>query len=121
MTAQTPEPNPPPTTSAGKTLVFWSVTLAVVLIAGAIIGYLFSQAQSRPVQVVVTATPEPSPKGIAQTEEQPPTKSATSTSTADNTNAPPTPSIMDFVLSDARHFQGSDEAPITMIEFSDFK
>jgi protein-disulfide isomerase len=33
----------------------------------------------------------------------------------------PTPTIMDFVLSDARHFQGQADAPITLIEFSDFK
>jgi len=28
---------------------------------------------------------------------------------------------MEFVLSDARHFQGSADAPVTMVEFSDFK
>lgn len=33
----------------------------------------------------------------------------------------PTPTIMDFVLSDARHFQGNPNAPVTLVEFSDFK
>ncbi|MCG3210270.1 MAG: hypothetical protein FOGNACKC_03901 [Anaerolineae bacterium] len=31
------------------------------------------------------------------------------------------PTIMDFVLADARHFQGSAGTPITIVEFSDFK
>lgn len=33
----------------------------------------------------------------------------------------PTPSVMEFVLADARHFQGEANAPVTLIEFSDFK
>jgi hypothetical protein len=30
-------------------------------------------------------------------------------------------SLMDLLVSQARHFKGDSEAPITMIEFSDFK
>jgi hypothetical protein len=33
----------------------------------------------------------------------------------------PTPDYMKDLLADARHFQGDDEAPVTIIEFSDFK
>jgi protein-disulfide isomerase len=40
---------------------------------------------------------------------------------AGNAQATPTPSIMEFLLSDARHFQGDSDAPLTLIEFSDFK
>ncbi len=31
------------------------------------------------------------------------------------------PDIMDIILDDVRHFQGEADAPITIIEFSDFK
>jgi protein-disulfide isomerase len=34
---------------------------------------------------------------------------------------PATPTIMEFVMSDARHMQGDVDAPVTIIEFSDFK
>lgn len=117
MAPQTPEHTPTPTTSSGKTVLLWSAALLVVLMAGVVLGYLFSQAQKRPVQVVVTATSIPG----AQVEEQSQKESEAAADTADRSNTPPTPSIMDFVLSDARHFQGSENAPITMIEFSDFK
>jgi hypothetical protein len=35
--------------------------------------------------------------------------------------AVPTPTIMEFLMSDARHIQGAADAPVTIIEFSDFK
>jgi cytoskeletal protein RodZ len=106
----------------GRRNLFWGLALLAVLIVGVTSGYLISQAQNTLVQVVVTATPEPNQQAAGQTAAQPPTKPATTpSSTADNANTPPTPTIMEFVLSDARHFQGSDKAPITMIEFSDFK
>lgn len=105
----------------GSSLLLWSLALLAVLIVGVAVGYLISQTQSTSVQVVVTATPEPSRQAVAQTEEQSPAKPAITASATDNSDTPPTPTIMDLVLSDARHFQGSDDAPITMIEFSDFK
>jgi protein-disulfide isomerase len=37
------------------------------------------------------------------------------------TSASPTPTLMEFVLADARHFQGDRAAPVTIVEFSDFK
>jgi len=33
----------------------------------------------------------------------------------------PTPTLMEFLISNARHFKGDPDAPVTMIEFSDYK
>ena len=116
-----PDNQPAQNKEKGSSLLLWGLALLAVLILGVAFGYLISQAQNTPVHVIVTATPEPSRQAVAQAEEQPPTKPAATTRATETANTPPTPTIMDFVLSDARHFQGSDEAPITMIEFSDFK
>jgi cytoskeletal protein RodZ len=123
----------------GRSSLYWGLALVAVLIVGVAIGYLFSQSQTTPnapVQVVATATPNPTSQPVVQTNEQPPQAQANgqptqppaqnnppaTTSTEDSTNTtPPTPTIMDFVLSDARHFQGNADAPVTMVEFSDFK
>jgi protein-disulfide isomerase len=106
----------------------WLVGLAAVLAAGLTIGYSSSQSKT-PVQVVVTATPDPTGQVVAQAE---PTQEATPPASKDTpntgpaaeetpTSASPTPDVMAFLLSDARHFEGSPDAPVTMIEFSDFK
>jgi protein-disulfide isomerase len=95
-----------------------------------------------PVQVVVTVVPDNSSGAVAPVDSSPagPTDN-TSTSppaapmseTGDTTAPEPaqdgaaatdnqaTPTIMEFVLSDARHVQGEAEAPVTIVEFSDFK
>ncbi len=108
----------------------WRLVLVIVLAVGVTIGYLFSQSQATPntpVQIVVTATSNPAGQPVAQADQQPtqpPVQSnpPATTTTEDSTSAlPPTPTTMEFVLSDARHFQGSADAPVTMIEFSDFK
>lgn len=100
-------------------LLFTGLAIAAALLIGVAMGYVFSQSQADgSAQVVVTATPDNSQANPPSS----PTQADTSASTSpENDNAAPTPSIMDLVLSDARHFQGSAEAPITMIEFSDFK
>ena len=116
-----PDNQPGQSNNDGNRNLYWGLALVVVLIVGLSAGYLIGQAQSRPVQVAVTATSEPTEQVAAQAEPQTPTRPATATSPVAEPDTPPTPTIMEFVLSDARHFQGSDEAPITMIEFSDFK
>ena len=81
------------------------------------------------VEVLVTATPDP--QAIAQA---PPAESANGNNSAPAAESarPPAeekaasgnsapPSIMDMVLADTRHFQGEADAPVTIIEFSDFK
>jgi len=96
-----------------------------------------------PIEVVVTVVSNPASQAVAQTNAPDSTTAApaesASAAAAPTTSSPveppestagsvpeesaagPTPTIMDFVLSDARHFQGDDSAPVTMIEFSDFK
>ncbi len=106
--------------------LFGGLALAIVLAIGGVAGYLFSQAQALPdaaVQVVVTATLNPDSQSVAQA---PQSSVQTGQSSAPNPpganpNTPTTPTIMDLVLADARHFEGSSDAPVTMIEFSDFK
>lgn len=108
--------------------LLWLVGLAAVLAVGLIIGYSYSQSKT-PVQVVVTATPESETQAVAQIEStQVPTQPAsedipTANPTVEDAPASesPTPDVMEFLLSDARHFDGNPDAPVTMIEFSDFK
>jgi protein-disulfide isomerase len=101
MTDQIIESSDPP--PRGVSYGVFGFALASTLLVGLALGYL-----GRPLvtteprtEIVITATP------MAVAQAQP----------ADV----PTPTIMDFVLSDARHFQGQADAPITLIEFSDFK
>jgi protein-disulfide isomerase len=103
--------------STGISPLSFVLALITTLVIGGIIGYGLglSQAAQNPEVVVVTATPDP--QAIIQA-----TPSPTSPPAADDSNdAAPTPSIMDLLLADARHFQGNADAPVTIVEFSDFK
>jgi protein-disulfide isomerase len=112
----------------GVNLYILGFALIATLITGVAIGLLIDRS-TQSVQVVVTATPNPNSRPVARANEQQSQTSAqsnsaaTTTSSGDDTTAagPPTPTIMDFVLSDARHFQGDPNAPVTLIELSDFK
>jgi hypothetical protein len=119
------EPTTNQNRSGGVSPLSFVLGLIAALVIGAIIGYGLGlvQAGQEPALVVVTATPNPqtaaqivpSPTPLPQDD----TAADTKADTADN--PPPTPTIMEFLLSDARHFQGSADAPVTIIEFSDFK
>jgi protein-disulfide isomerase len=106
MTHPLNEDGGPPARGIGYGIFGFAVASA--LLVGLALGYLgrpMITTEPR-VEIVVTVTPN----AVAQA--QP----------AENSGqAAPTPSIMDFVLSDARHFQGQADAPVTLIEFSDFK
>lgn len=108
-----PSPQNTPASQSGRNLLLLSAGLVVILAVGAALGYGISRSLNQPVQIVVTATPAPGNQAAARPATAPP-----ATSSPGNR---PTPSIMDLVLSDARHFQGNADAPVTMIEFSDFK
>ena len=111
----------PPAASPRFNLLFMGLTFLAALFLGAAIGYGFGRSQSDPpVQVVVTATPA---EAVAQAGDTPAqvTQQPAAAPAPETADGQPTPTIMDFVLSDARHFQGSTDAPITVVEFSDFK
>ncbi|MFQ5576942.1 MAG: hypothetical protein ACE5G8_08140 [Anaerolineae bacterium] len=109
---------PSPGISGGYFALALLVTL-VSFVAGLAVGFLGRPlvvkdtpvVQEKLVEVVVTATPGPA--GDAQ---------AQALSNAGDEPAPDEPpTIMDLVMSDARHIQGQPNAPITIVEFADFK
>jgi hypothetical protein len=146
LTPPLPEENaPPPVSPHARYLpVYMSLAFAGALAIGLIIGFL-----TRPliipdhVQVVeVAATAalsigqvaaQTNPEGDAtSTETEPatqegdnadvPSSAASPAQGTTDTEANPSAStIMDFLLANARHFQGADDAPVTIIEFSDFR
>ncbi len=97
----------------------YGVSLTIMFFVGVLIGFLgrplmmknenvAQPPEQKIVEVVVTATPDPNqataPAKVAEADQA---KSA--------------PSLMDMVLADARHFQGNENATVTLIEFSDFR
>ena len=69
---------------------------------------------ARQTSLPATSTPTTTPANTATSTAtaMPPTRTPTPT---------PKPSLEDVLLTDARHIQGNDDAPVTLIEFSDFK
>ncbi len=103
--------------SSGITPPAFVFGLVAALVLGGMIGYgigLYQAAQQPPevVEVVVTATPDPQ----AVAEAAPPSQADEPGDTAVSPD-----NVMEFLLSDARHFQGDADAPVTLIEFSDFR
>ena len=121
--------------SSAGTAILFGVGLVVAFAVGLVAGFVVRPMAIKdvPVQVVVTVVPpvqevaqaptptDPSaevapPLADEPTDETPPTSEPTK-----DPNATPTPTIMEYVLSDARHIQGREDAPVTVVEFSDFK
>lgn len=130
-----PEETPSPASSGAGSAVAIGLIIAVTFILGLAIGFFGRPAliQDLPIEVAVTVIPNQSDEPIAQatsssshseaemsegTTTDGNTTQAESDSEADS--AMPTPTIMDFVMSDARHIQGDEAAPVTIVEFSDF-
>jgi len=117
--------------SAHARLLPLYMTLAFLgtLVVGAIGGFLARPLiiPDRTKEVEVVATSELSTGQTAvQSETAAQTDGAAgseSNSAADSpaAEAEATPTIMDFLLADAKHIQGPADAPVTVIEFSDFK
>jgi|GEM_PF-3151201 len=76
-------------------------------------------ARSADVPAAITAVPSSEPEQVA------PTPSSTPTTPPPTPTATPTPtptlSLAEMLLAEARHSQGAEDAPVTFIEFSDFK
>lgn len=128
------EETPPPAPSGVGSAVAVGLIIAVTFILGLAIGFFGRPAliQDLPIEVAVTVVPNQS-EAIAQADsssshseatmsEETTTEESASQAEPDNDadSAMPTPTIMDFVMSDARHIQGETAAPVTIIEFSDF-
>ncbi|NJP04667.1 MAG: DsbA family protein [Chloroflexaceae bacterium] len=75
---------------------------AVMFVIGVMIGYLGGSSTT-----VQTA--------------QGPTATTTTTETASTNNVPTQNQLMDIVVESTRHFKGDPDAPVTIVEFSDFQ
>ncbi len=94
---------PPP--QNGSKMALAAAIAVITFLAGLVIGFLARPAIVPDAVVVVTATPDAA--AVAQAAATPTPK--------------PQGTIMDTVLADARHSQGDVNAPVTIVEFSDFK
>ncbi len=137
---QTPFPEPAPPSATNPLNVGFGLVITFAL--GLALGFLGRPTiiDDVPIQIVVTVVPEnsgpavaqvpaateqetigsadPAHAGPARAEDEDNPSAATSATEA---SAAVTPTLMDFVMSDARHWQGDDVAPVVIVEFSDFK
>lgn len=109
--------------------IYLGLILVIAFIIGIAIGFLGRPLllQDLPIEVAVTVVSNSQTQSMTQANQStlaattPGSSTATAEGDADDKSSGPTPTIMDFVLSDARHFQGDAAAPVVMVEFSDFK
>ncbi|MBN1992401.1 MAG: DsbA family protein [Anaerolineae bacterium] len=92
--------------------LYLTLMLIAVFGVGVAIGFMGRPVVMPPAEVVVTVMVTPAAAAAAQA--APPAPSET-------IQQQPTPTIMDFLLADARHFLGDVNAPVTVVEFSDFR
>lgn len=134
---QEPTSSQPNRTSTASTItpIYFGTALAIAFAIGLFIGLTGRPLVIRdvPVQVVVTVVPNQSVEtgGQASVSQDEPDNESTASSTtnqSENEEFPQavsdgdaTPTIMEFVMADARHIQGDTNAPVTMVEYSDFK
>ena len=115
---QSTNDTPPSTQNQGVGIGYLSLVV-VIFILGIAVGFLVRPAVvgETYVEVIVTVTPDPDREALAQSD----SANDTNKPEAAPNDTPPTPTIMGFVLADTRHFQGNADAPVTIVEFSDFK
>lgn len=106
-------------------VVFRRIVFSTLIILLMLAGIACAAIEIAPVTELTTL---PSPTvTVAVAKEVPPTATPTPTVVPTETPIPPTasptpkPNLEQVLLANARHIQGSDDAPVTFIEFSDFK
>lgn len=120
----TPDRAAEPSTSQAIGPVYFGTALAIAFAVGLFVGLTGRPLVigDVPVQVIVTVVPEQSSDAVAQAPATPASQAiaqnAGEEAAGDGTA---TPTIMEFVMADARHVQGDPDAPVTMVEYSDFK
>ena len=91
---------------AGESRRAWltPVLAAAMLVAGLFLGYF-----GRPiVQPLLEGTTEPTERAQLPAVNPNPA------------SGEPTPTLMEFLITNTQHFKGDPDAPVTMIEFSDY-
>ena len=96
------------------------LSLVIVFAVGLAIGF-FGRPMVMPAEEVVVTIEVTREAVVVQAAATPQPTTAPAETEAETNEAGPTPAIMDFILSDTHHFQGDPNAPVTMIEFSDFR
>ncbi len=103
-------PVPRPTKARSSPLAIVTVGM-VMLVVGVIAGYF-----GRPL-----VTPQPmNATPVASVDTEPSTASAASDANPAQSN-PPAETLMTAIVAETRHFKGSPDAPVTIVEFSDFR
>jgi protein-disulfide isomerase len=100
---------------------FYQILILVIVFAvGLAIGF-FGRPMVTPAEEVVVTVVVTSQAAVAKATATPEPATPSAETKSGANEGRPTPTIMDFILSDTRHFQGDPNAPVTMVEFSDFR
>ncbi len=107
----TPNEQAPPPRTSTKTWLLITLGFVITLLAGLAIG-LRLRPESTVIDISVTPDTANGSFSAAPSAQQ---------ATSSEPQGAGNPDLMTVLLSDARHFEGDPNAPITFIEFSDFK
>jgi hypothetical protein len=97
------------------------VIIGVVLALSACTGSPSTPAVEQVSLVSPTATPSPATTSAPKKTTSIPSDTPTPTTVPPTGTPTPKPSLEDVLLANARHIHGAEDAPVTFIEFSDFK
>ncbi|MDM8520256.1 hypothetical protein QUF64_09420 [Anaerolineales bacterium HSG6] len=118
---------PPESTGGGGMTANFGVALIAIFLVGLLAGYSLhplvngrasTTVNERIVEVTVVVTATPDAQAIADASVV--TEDGDKEIVVVTATPTPTPDVMKDLLVSARHSQGLDDAPVTIIEFSDF-